>query len=99
MYYGVEQSTDLRCPNTIIKKFTSIVSLKKWMINSGKFTHSNPELARNYHHNIRYGYKYFGRIDKRHEIFKDYGSRDYPQNDLDRLARYLYVFGKEILQK
>ncbi len=53
MIYGIEESTDMRDPRTVIKKFTSVQSAKRWCANSGKFTHDNPETAQNYHHTFR----------------------------------------------
>ena len=37
MYYGIERSTDMRCPDTKVKKFTSKTQLEKWMLVSGDF--------------------------------------------------------------
>lgn len=96
MFYGVQQSTDMRCPRTEIKKFSTIKALKKWMENSGGFTYGDPKEARNYHHNLRYGYELSGRINKKDPIFNDLGTRDYPQNDNDRMANYLYMYGEKI---
>ena len=95
MYYGVEQSTDMRNKQTQIKKFTSKRSLEKWMQNSGNFTHSDPVAARNYHHTYRYGYELIGRVNKKDPIFKDKGSSTYPRTNNDNLALYLYSYGKE----
>lgn len=39
MFYGVEQSTDMRDRRTQIVKFTNISALKKWMKNSGSRTY------------------------------------------------------------
>jgi hypothetical protein len=96
MFYGVEQSTDKRCPNTVIKKFTSIRSLKKWMEFSGRFTHENPEFAMNWHHTYRMGYYLNGRINKKDKIFSDKGSRTYPRSLNDNIDMYLYVYGVEV---
>ena len=97
MFYGVEQSTDLRCPNTVIKRFSSINALRKWMENSGGFTHSDPERMMNYHHTFRYGYELKGRIDRKDSIFKDTGSPTYPRNDAYNLSSYLWKYGTEVL--
>lgn len=96
MYYGVEQSTDMRDKRTVIKKFTSKVALLKWMKNSGGFTYDDPESARNYHHTFREGYELNGRINKKDKIFNDRGTTTYPRNADDNLANYLYVHGLEI---
>lgn len=47
MYYVISQSTDLRSPNTVVKKFTSIIAAKKWAkIDNGKYTYSDPEAVK-----------------------------------------------------
>lgn len=66
------------------------------MTNSGHLTYKDPEAARNYHHTFRYGYELYGRISKKDPIFKDTGSRDYPRNLQDNIARYVREYGKEI---
>jgi len=97
MLYGVEQSTDLRDRRTVIKKFTSLSNLRKWMKNGGDFTHEDPEAARNYHHDLRYGYEIKGCVNKKDNIFKDKGSPTYPLTDKDKLAIYLRKYGTEII--
>lgn len=99
MYYGVEQSTDLRDRRTVIKKFTTERSLNKWMEKSGEFTYADPESARNYHHTFRYGYYLNGRIDKKNSIFKESGTSTYPLREADKVANYLYKYGEEICHK
>lgn len=97
MYYGVSQSTDMRCKNTIIKKFTSEIALKKWLsYGSGDFTYGDPEVVRNYHHTFKYGYKLNGRMDKKNPIFKDNGSPTYPRYESDNVASYLHEYGTRI---
>lgn len=96
MIYGVEQSTDQRCKQTKIKKFTSKIAANKWAKHSGNYTHDDPESARNYHHTFRSLYDYSGRINKKDDIFKDNGSRDYPRSEADKLAHYLWKYGIEI---
>jgi len=96
MYYGVEQSTDMRNKMTVIKKFRSKSALLKWMENSGGFTYEDPEAARNYHHSFRSGYYLEGRANKKDDVFRSRGTRDYPLTKDDLLATYLRVYGKEI---
>ena len=96
MFYGIEQSTDMRCPRTVVKKFTSENAVRKWMKISGGFTYTDPEGARNHHRSFRSGYAYAGRIDKKDKIFKSYGTRDYPKNDTDNLAFYIQKYGREL---
>jgi len=97
MFYGIEQSTDLKNPRTVIKKTQSIRQLKLWMKkNNGRFTYDDPKSANNYHHTFRYGYEYIGRINKKHNIFNNRGTNTYPQSYEDNLYEYLYKFGNEI---
>ena len=93
MFYGVEQSTDFRFPNTVIKKFKDYESLKKWLEVPSKFTHENPELEENWHRTYRKGYHLNGRINKKDKIFTDKGSRMYPRSLNDNIDMYLYVYG------
>lgn len=96
MFYGIEQSTDMRCPRTVVKKFTSESSLKKWLTNSGNFTYSDPDAARNHHRSFRYGYWLDGRINKKDEIFSYNGTTTYPRSEVDNLATYIRHYGLEI---
>lgn len=96
MYYGVEQSTDQRCPRTVIKKFTGKRALLKWMEKSGGLTYADPVGARNYHHTFRYGYELSGRVDRKDAIFQDRGSNSYPRNDADNMASYLYWYADKV---
>lgn len=97
MYYGIERSTDLRDPQTVVKKFTTLNSLKRW-VNAKRFvtTHTNPEVARNWHHTLRYGYELRGRIDKRDDFFMETGTSTYPLTTIDKLGNYIRYYGKEI---
>lgn len=97
MIYGVEQSTDQRCPRTEIKKFSSEKQAMKWKNkDNGKLTYADPEGARNYHHTFKSIYYLEGRIDKKDSIMNNEGSRDYPRNTNDNIAFYLYKYGEEI---
>ena len=99
MFYGIEQSTDLRCLRTKVVKFTSRTSLLKWMAGGGGYTYADPDVARNHHHNLREGYEIKGRIRKSDGVFRDRGTRDYPRNDADNLARYISIYGDPINEK
>ena len=100
MYYGIKKSTDLRSPNTEVKKFTSQRAALAWKaIGNGTYTYADPEGARNYHRTFKEVYELCGRVDKKHPIFKDRGSRDYPRNDSDNLASYIYEYGHEVLNE
>jgi len=97
MFYGVSQSTDQRCKNTIIKKFTTENALKKWLSNgSGEYTYKDPVSANNFHHTFKYGYELYGRIRKKDPIFQDHGSSFYPRTELDNIVYYLEKYGTRI---
>jgi len=96
MLYGIEQSTDMRCPRTVVKKFTSKATLLKWVNCGGNYTFNDPEGARNFHRSFRAAYELSGRINKSDPIFKDRGSRDYPRNATDNLASYIFKNGLQI---
>lgn len=99
MYYGIEQSTDLRRPNTVVKKFVSRSAALRWRDEpgmSGRSTYGDPEGARNWHHTYRRVYELQGRLDRKHEVFRDRGTSTYPRSDADNLASYLYRFGQEV---
>ena len=96
MYYGVEQSTDMRNHRTVIKKLSSKEKLLKWMETSGGYTYGDPDGARNHHHTFREGYEYVGKVDKKVYFFKDCGSSCYPRTFNDNLASYFCYYGTEI---
>lgn len=99
MYYGVEQSTDLRRPNTVVKKFVSRFAALRWRdesSKSGRTTFADPEGARNWHHTFRRVVEFVGRLDRKHEAFMDRGTSTYPRRDADNLASYLYQFALEV---
>jgi len=97
MIYGIEQSTDLRCKQTVIKKFGSIKTAQKWAKNSGGFTYRNPEAARNYHHTFRYLYEFFGRLPKKEvKVEMSYSTSTYPVTEADAKARIIMRHGKKV---
>lgn len=97
MFYGVKQSTDMRNKQTEVKKFKTETALKKWLsYGGGNFTYDDPEEARNYHHSFKSGYELNGRINKKDRIFQQKGSRDYPKSNNDKIASYLYVYGRSV---
>ena len=97
MYYGIEQSTDMRALATIVRKFATRSSVEKWVASGGGgFTHKDPEASRNYHHTFRHAYEMAGRVDKRSEIMRRRGTSMYPRSMADNLAHYVMVHGKEL---
>lgn len=55
--------------------------------------------VRNYHRTFKEVYELCGRVDKKHPIFKDRGSRDYPRSSSDNLASYIYKYGHEVMDE
>lgn len=98
MYYGIEQSTDMRNRKTVIRKFSTESKLKKWMEGGGGYTYGDPDSARNHHRSFREGYILNGRVDKKDPIFKDRGTRDYQRCHDDNLASYIMRNGVEVLR-
>lgn len=96
MLYGIEQSTDMRCPRTVVKKFTSKKQLLEWMKTSGNFTYADPEKARNWHRTFRYGYELHGRVDRKDSCFNNIGTSTYPRNGQDNFADYICKHGNRI---
>ena len=97
MFYGIEQSTDLRDRRTAVKKFASESALRRWIGNGGgELTYSDQESARNWHHTFREGYELKGRVDKKNRIFSDVGTRDYPRSAADNLATYIHKLGTQV---
>lgn len=97
MFYGVKQSTDLRDRQTEVKKFKTEAALKKWLsYGSGNFTHDDPESERNYHHSFKSGYELQGKMNKKDKIFLRLGTSTYPLSYNDKVAHYLYVYGREV---
>ena len=97
MYYGIERSTDLRDPQTVVKKFVSRGTLERW-VKHKRFanTYADPEAAQNWHHTLRYGYELKGRINKRDGFFTDKGTPTYPLTTADKLGNYIRRYGEEI---
>lgn len=97
MFYGVEESTDMRCPQTKIVKFTSESGLKKWMqARQGTFTYDDPEVAKNYHKTFRKGYDYQGRIKKADVEKLVKSTPTYPRCYEDGLSLFLHLNAKEV---
>lgn len=97
MYYVISQSTDLRCPRTVVKKFPSLASARREArIGSGEFTCRDPEAARNWHHTYKKIWELKGRVNRKDKIFSDRGTSCYPRCDADNLASYIQRHGHEV---
>jgi len=97
MFYGIEYSTDLRCKQTVVKKFRTENALKKWIDGCRKrSTYADQESARNWHHTFREGWELRGRIDFKHKMFQDYGTSTYPQTKSDNIHSYLFKYGRRV---
>ena len=97
MYFGVEQSTDSKCKNTVIIKFSENEKekMKKWYNSeeNGRFTYSVPIEAQNFHHTLRYIYEYDGYLTfnkKLIDIMKNKGTSMYPIEIEDAKAMIIH---------
>lgn len=98
MFYGVVQSTDMRCRGTKILKFSSRKGLVAWLnAGGGEFTHENPQEEQNYHHDLRYGYELNGWVNRKDAIFSNFGSPTYKKTENDQFVDYLQKYGKEVV--
>jgi hypothetical protein len=52
-YAVVESSTDLRCPDSRVRFYTSLAKARADAAQGGDYTHDDPETARNWHHTFR----------------------------------------------
>jgi hypothetical protein len=63
MIYGIEDTTDLRYPETKIEKFRSVAQALEWASHGGLFawpgaaSHLIPGPQQNFHHRLRKAYK------------------------------------------
>lgn len=96
MFYGVIQSTDMRCRNTKVIKFSGRKALITWINAGGEFAHENPEEEQNCHRNIRYVYKLAGRVNRKDAVFSCFAGGVYAKTQEDRLADYLYKYGEAV---
>lgn len=96
MFYGVIQSTDMRCRNAKVIKFSGRNALITWINAGGEFTHENPEEAQNYHRNIRHGYKLSGRVNRKDAVFSCFAGGVYAKTQEERLVDYLNKYGEVV---
>lgn len=101
MYFGIEQSTDLRNPQSLIVKFAKIEKkkVKTWFFSkiNGEFTYANPDAAHNHHHTFRYIYEYDGQLiitKKEIEEIKKYSTSTYPIYTEDARAQIIKKYAR-----
>lgn len=107
MIYGVEQNTDLRCPNTKIVKFTSIKKAKEWRDKNlgyafpGAANEDLPVTQQNWHHRIRtiyempYGWRFPSKQYLREKANRN-SSPTYPSHPNDIAATIIWRDGDEL---
>ena len=49
-YYGIEQSTDSRCPQTRVKRLSNRATAERYAAMGTRLTYADPDVARNWHH-------------------------------------------------
>lgn len=106
MYFGIEQSTDLRNPQSIIVKFGKMDKrkLKSWFFNNrnGEFTYVDPKTANNYHHTFRSIYIYDGylRMTKKEIMeIKKYSTSMYPIYEDDARAQIIKKYAYKLTEE
>ncbi len=102
MIYGIEQSTDMRCPQTVIAKFTSRRSAMRWL-EPARLTHGeDAETVQNFHHTLRTAYEMpVGfRLPSPKQLsvraFKN-SSSAYPRNSRDIIASIVRAAGTKVI--
>lgn len=98
--YGIEQSTDLRNPQTKIIRFRSKAAALKWRdAKNGEMTHADPAAARNYHRTFRSVYATTESLPSR-KAMEDMAFREstsmYPRRAEDIMARILFSRGERV---
>jgi hypothetical protein len=98
--YGIEQSTDMRAPQTRIIRFRSKAAALKWRDErGGELTHDDPEAARNWHHTFRSVYVTTEGLPSRKAMeamaFRESTSM-YPKTMQDIMARMIFMRGAEV---
>ena len=102
MIYGVEETTDIRHPETVIVKFRTELQARKWAENSGGFawsgaaTESLPRQSQNWHKRFRriFLMPYGWRPPSKKKLDKE---RDRFQSRESLIARYVWKYGKELI--
>lgn len=104
MFYGIEQSTDLRAPATVVKRFASRSAAMRWKAaKSGEFTHADPAAERNHHRTFRSVYELKASSGKRlpskaecDRMAAKESTSMYPRSGMDVLAKFIVVWGDAV---
>ena len=106
MIWGIEQSTDMRNPRTVIKKFSTRKSALKWASESGGYSDKGaannalPVPSQNWHHSFRYVWETNGwrspSVAKLDEMAWKISTSTYPRYARDVLASLIEKNGTEV---
>lgn len=100
-YAVIEQSTDLRYPQTKIWFTRSLRGIAKLLERSGRFSYSDPEAARNWHrtfvkaYELPVGWRKPTEKQLREKAVKE-STSTYPRNSMDILAWIIREVGVEV---
>lgn len=104
-YYGIEQSTDSRCPRTVVRRLGSgkngLACAREWAAKKSHLTYADAAAARNYHHTLYSahempaGWRAPSRTDLRKRA-EHSSTRDYPRTPADVLASVIQREGDEV---
>ena len=100
-YAIIRQSTDLKSPNTRIRFVSSKKLVREALNEEKKLSFSNPEAAKNWHHDLSYIYEIpFNWRKPREKYLTEKSEKTrggcYPRNREDILAHEISKVGREI---
>lgn len=104
-YYGIEQSTDSRCPRTVVRRLGSgkrgLVRAQEWAAKPSHLTYADAAAARNYHHTLYSAHEMPSgwRAPSKSDLARrarDSSTRDYPRSEADVLASAIQREGDEV---
>jgi hypothetical protein len=105
--YGVESTTDMRCPETVVKRFRSEPAARNWAEKGGGYAwpgaadNSLPGPSRNFHHRLRElyrmpaGWRPPSQRELRQRAHED-STPSYPRNAADALAKAIWKKGERL---
>lgn len=109
VFYGIDQTTDLRHPETKVVRLSSRKAALDWLAKKGELAwsgaarHDIPGPQQNFHHRLRSAYEMPPRWrppSKKALREKAWNSStsSYPRNESDMLANAVYKDGEELLR-
>lgn len=104
-YYGIEESTDSKCPRTKVTRLPSRKAAEAFSETKTHLTYADPAAARNYHHTLYCafempaGWRPPSKKETQAAIEEHYrfGSRSYPLDAAIYLARAIWKAGTPVV--